>query len=89
MALNVDIQPLKKPPCMVPSLCHHIWRKATESGKLCGILIHNMFPLIQVDELPLHLRFVVIGKNFTKKLSLNVFQQMGGVSLSILAVHQI
>ena len=31
----------------------------------------------------------VIGKNFTKKLLLNVFQLMGGVSLSISAVHQI
>jgi len=57
MALNVDIQPLKKPPGMVPFLCYHVWRKATESGKFCGILIHNTSLLIQVDELSLHLCF--------------------------------
>ena len=55
MALNVDIQPLKEPPGMVAFLCHHVWRKVTESGKFCGILIHSTSLLVQVDELPLHL----------------------------------
>ena len=55
MALNVNIQPLKNPSGTVPFLCHHVWRKVTESGKFC--LIHSIFPLIQVDELPLYLRF--------------------------------